>query len=89
MNVLLEKKITPINLYTNYRRETQFIPINMHYCLVQFDALKFFIGIRLHRGPQPNFNFFNKFFQQIFHRNRKVHLTNCLETNFHDISILV
>ena len=63
------------------------VPIIMDCCLLQFDALKFFLGARLHRGSQPNFNFFNVN-PQIFERNRKVHLTNCLETNFHDISII-
>ena len=32
----------------------------------------------------PNFNFFNVN-PQFFQRNRKVHLSNFLETNFHDI----
>ena len=61
----------------------------MDYCLLQLDALKFFLGICLHGwgGSQPKFNFFNVN-PQIFQRNRKVHLTNCLETNFHDISII-
>ena len=36
-------------------------------------------------GSQPNFNFFNVK-PQNFQRNRKVHLTNCLETYFHNIS---
>ena len=53
----------------------------------KFDALKFFLGVRLHGGSQPNFNFLNVN-PQIFLRNRKVHLSNCLETNFHDISII-
>ena len=63
----------------------KFVPFNIDYCLLKSDALKFFLGIRLHGGIQPNFNFFNvnpRFFQ----RNRKVHLTNCLGTNFHNIS---
>ena len=39
------------------------------------------------------FNFFNDFNflnvdPQIFQQNRKVHLTNCLETNFNNISII-
>ena len=38
-------------------------------------------------GSQHNFNFLNVN-PQIFRRNREVHLTNCLETNFHDISII-
>ena len=44
------------------------VPIIMDYCLLQFDVLKFFLGVRLHGGSQPNFNFFNanpKFFDEI------------------------
>ena len=61
------------------------VPVNMNDCLHQFDVLKFFIGVRLCAGSQPNFKFFNVN-PQIFQQNRKVHLTNCLETNFHTIS---
>ena len=68
---------------TMYRTEMKLVPIIMDYCL-QFDALKFFLGVRLHGGSQPNSNFFNVN-PQIFQRNRQVHLSNCLETNFHDI----
>ena len=57
----------------------------MDYCQLQFDALKFLLGVRLQGGSQPNFNYFNVN-PQIFQRNRKVHLTKCLETNFHNIS---
>ena len=60
------------------------LPIIIDYCLLQFDALKFFFGLRLHGGSLPNLNFFNVN-PQIFQRNRKVHLSKCLETNFHDI----
>ena len=60
------------------------MPIKMDFCLLQFDALKFPLGAHLHEESLPNFNFFNVK-PQIFQRNRKVHLTNCLETNFHDI----
>ena len=67
------------NFNANYCREMKFVPINMDYCLLELDALKFFFGLRL-----PNFNFFNVN-PQIFQRNRKVHLSNCLETNFHGI----
>ena len=58
----------------------------MDYCLHQFNVLKFFLGVHVHGGSQPNFKFFNVN-PQIFQRNRKVHLTNGLETNFQDISI--
>ena len=61
------------------------VPIIMDYCLLQFDALKIFLGVRLHGGSQPNFNYFNVN-PQIFQRNRKVPHTNCLEINFHNIS---
>ena len=61
------------------------VQIFMDYCLLQFDVLKFFLGVRLYRGSMPNLNFFHVN-PQIFQRNRKVHLLNCLETNFHNIS---
>ena len=64
------------------------VPIIMDLCLLQFDALKFLLGVRLHEGPQPNFNFFNEN-TQIFERNRKVHLSNWLETNYPNISTYV
>ena len=46
--------------------------------------LKFFIRVSLHGGSLNNFNFFNVN-PQIFQWNRKVHLSNRLESNFHDI----
>ena len=61
------------------------IPNIMDYCLLQFDALKFFFGVRLHERSEPIFNFFNVN-PQNFQRNRKVQHSNCLETNFHNIS---
>ena len=70
---------------TNYHMEMKQVPIIMDYCPLQFDALKFFLGMRLHGGSLPNFNFFNVN-PQIFQQNRKVHFSNCLETNFHNIS---
>ena len=63
------------------------VPIIIDYCLLQFDALNLFLGIPLHGRPQPKFNFFNVN-PQIFERNRKVHLSNCLETNFQNFSII-
>ena len=33
---------TPVNLNTNFRREMKLAPIDMDYCLLQFDDLKFF-----------------------------------------------
>ena len=47
------------------------VPIHIDYCLLQFYALKFFLGVRLHGESQPNFTFFNENLQ-IFERNRKV-----------------
>ena len=44
---------------TNYREEIKLVPIIMDYCLRQFDALIFFLGVRLHGGYLPNFIFFN------------------------------
>ena len=85
----IKKRNTPIYFNTNYRRKMKLVLIIMDYCLLEFDALKFFLRVRLHGGSQPNFNFFNVTPPpQIFQRNRKVPLPNCLETNFHDISII-
>ena len=58
-----------------------------HYGLLSISiySLNFFLRVHLHGGSQPNFSFFNVN-PQIFQRNRKVHLTNCLETNFQNIS---
>ena len=78
------KRNTIIYFNTNYRTETKLAPIIMDYSLLQFDALKYFLGVHLYGGSQPNFNFFNVN-PQIFQRNRKVDLSNCLETNFHNI----
>ena len=46
---------------TNYRTEMTLVPIIKDYCLLLFDALKFFLLVLLHggEGPQRNFNFFN------------------------------
>ena len=54
-----KKRSTPIYFNTNYRAETKLVLITMDYSLLQFDALKFFLGMRLHGVSQPNFNFFN------------------------------
>ena len=87
MYALSVKKKTPFfNFHTNYRREMKVIPINIDYCLLRFDALKCFLGVRLHgAGSQPNSSFLN-INPQAFQRNRKVHLSNSLEINFHNIS---
>ena len=78
----VRKKNILIYSNTNYSIEMKLVSIIMDYCLLQFDALKFFLGGRLHGGSQPNFNFFNVN-TQIFRRFRKVHLKNCLEKKFH------
>ena len=75
----------PIYFNTNHRTEMKLVPVFMDYCLLQFDALKFFLGVRLHGGSRPNFNFFNGN-PQISRRNRKARHTNCLKTNFYNIS---
>ena len=49
----------PIYLNTNYRIEIKLVLIVMDYCPLQFDALKCFLGLRLHGGYLPNFYFFN------------------------------
>ena len=54
-----KQKKNPINFNANYRREIKFISINMDYCLLQFDAMNFFLEVRLHGGALSNFNFFN------------------------------
>ena len=54
-----KEKKTSNNSNTNYHREMKFVPFCMDYCLLQFDALKFFLGIRLHRKSLPNFIFFS------------------------------
>ena len=50
-----KKKNIPINSKTNYRREMKVVPINMDYCLPQFNALKFVLGVSLHAGSLRNF----------------------------------
>ena len=68
----------------SYRNEAA--PIIMDYCKRHFDALKFFLGVRLHGGgSQNNFNSFNVN-PHIFQRNRKLHLSNSLEAHFHNVS---
>ena len=80
-----KKGKTPIHFNTNYRTERKLVPIIMDYCLLQVDALKFVLGVRLHGDFLPNFNFFNVS-AHIFQRNRKLHFANYLETNFCTIS---
>ena len=42
----------------NYRTEMKLVPVIMDYCLLRFEAFKFFVGLRLHGGFSPNFIFF-------------------------------
>ena len=44
----IKKRSPPIYFNANYRTEIKLIPINMDYCLLQFVALNFFSGMRLH-----------------------------------------
>ena len=63
------KRNTPIYFNTNYCNGMKLVPIIIYYCVLQFDALKFFLEVRLHGGSVPNFIFFNVN-PQIFQRNR-------------------
>ena len=59
---------TPTYLNSNYRTKIKLIPIIMDYCLLQFDALQFFLGVRLYGESLLNFDFFKvtpKFFNEI------------------------
>ena len=47
------------NFNKNHCAEIKPLPINIDYCLFQFDALQYFLEVRLHAGSLPNFNFFN------------------------------
>ena len=53
------KKYAPIYFNKNYSTEMKLVQIITEYCLLQFDALKFFLEVLLHVGCLPNFNFFN------------------------------
>ena len=79
-----KKRNVPIYFNASYRTEMKLVPIIMDYCLPHFDALKFFLGVRLHDGSLPNINFFQCKLPN-FQQNRKAHLSNCLERNFHNI----
>ena len=45
-----KKLNTPVYFNTNYRTDMKLVPIIMVYCLLQFDALKLFLGARLRGG---------------------------------------
>ena len=79
-----KKRNTLIYSNTNYRTEVKLVPVIMDYCLLQYNALKFFLGFNLHGWSEPNFNFFYVN-PQICQRDQKVRLTNWLEKFFHNI----
>ena len=54
-----KKKNIPIYSNKNYRNAMKLAPTIKDCCLLQFDALKNFLGVRLHGGFLLNFNFFN------------------------------
>ena len=54
-----KEKKNPNYSNTNYCREMKLVTIIMDYHLLQFDALKFLLGIRPHGRFLSNFNFFN------------------------------
>ena len=62
---------------TNFLTEMKLVPIIMDYRLLQFEE-SIYMWI-------SNFNFLSVNLQ-IYQRNRKVHLSICLETNFQDIT---
>ena len=45
-----QKKKKHPNLYTNYRTEMKLVAFIMDNCLLQFDVLKFILGVGLHGG---------------------------------------
>ena len=45
-----KERNTPIYFNTNYNTKMKLVLIIMNYCLFRFDALKFFLGVRLHGG---------------------------------------
>ena len=57
VQLVIKKRNTPIYFNTNNRTEMKLVPIIMDYCLLQFDALEFLLGVRLHGGLFPTFIF--------------------------------
>ena len=53
----MKKQKSSINSNKNYRSEIKIIPIKMDYCVLIFNALNFFLVVRLHRVSVPNFIF--------------------------------
>ena len=53
-------KNIPIYFDKNYHTEMSLVPFIMDYCLLQFDAVKLFLGVHKHGGGSlPNFSFSN------------------------------
>ena len=44
-----------MNFNANYHREMKLIPIIMDYCSLRFEAMQFFLAIRLHGELMYNF----------------------------------
>ena len=57
MHIQSVNKNSLINFNNNYRKEMKLVLVNMHCCLLQFDALIFFLEVHLHGGHLPNFIF--------------------------------
>ena len=83
-----ERKKHPYLFRNKLSHRNEMVPIIMDHCLFQFDTLKFFLGMLLHVGFLSDIIFFNVNLQ-IFQQNRKVHLSNYLETNFTTFLTLV
>ena len=57
-----------IQIVYTYRTEMKLEPLIINYCLLQFNALKFSLGVRLSGGSLPNFKFLQyepRFFNKI------------------------
>ena len=54
-----EKQNTLTYSNAKYCRNIKLVAIIINYCLLQFDAFKFFLGVRLHGESKSSFNFFN------------------------------
>ena len=83
-----KKKPPLFILIKNYHTEMKLIPVIMDYCLLQFGASKFLLGVRLHGGCLSNLDFFNVN-PQISQRNCNDHYSNCLNTDFRHASDII
>ena len=72
INNCIKKQNTPIYSNINYREEMKFVPMIMDYCLLQFDASKFSVGVHLHGRFLPILLCFQCKFLQISQRNPKI-----------------